>query len=146
VAVDIDLFSDRNFQSTIRGYCNQLGWMISDLNSRRAILKFTANSGTTQTVFIIRHDDTLEFSCPSGLKFQSAQQVSGALSTYLLQENCKYKVGFWCIEEIDEKLVFSIMHNAEMTLLNSSHFRQIVLKLVNACDDFEQLTRKILMN
>lgn len=38
------------------------------------------------------------------------------------------------------------MHNAEMTLLNSSHFRKIVLKLVNTCDDFEQLTRKILMN
>jgi hypothetical protein len=59
MAVDIDLFSDRNFQSTIREYCNQSGWVISNLNSRRAILKFTANSGTTQTVFIIRHDDTL---------------------------------------------------------------------------------------
>ena len=71
MAIDMDIFSANQFEKTIRNYCEQIGWKIKDINHERAILKFNMNSGTTQTVFIIRYESTLEFSCPSGLKYNS---------------------------------------------------------------------------
>lgn len=137
MAIDLDLFSSTNFRSTIQRYCNQLGWRINDINNSRAILKFEANSGNSQTLFIIRYDNTLEFSVPSGLKFYSLDDVPGWMSTLLLSRNSQFKLGFWCIEEISNQQVFSMMHNAEISLMNVDYFRKVVLKLVNDCDEFE---------
>lgn len=142
MAINLDLFSSSNFQSTIYGYCNQLGWRISDINDRRAILRFNADSGNTQTLFIIRYENTLEFSVPSGLKFNSNDDVPGWMSTVLLCQNSQFKIGFWCIEQIEGRSTFSMMHNAEMSLINVDYFSKVVLKLVNDCDEFEQLVAK----
>lgn len=77
MAINLDLFSGSNFRLTMQNYCSQLGWRISDLNDRRAILKFNASSGNTQTLFIVRYENTLEFSVPSGLKFNSDSEIPG---------------------------------------------------------------------
>jgi len=138
MAIDKDLFSSNNFQSTIIGYCNQIGLKISDINPNRAIIKFNMKSGCTQTIFILRYDTTLEFSCPSGLKFDSFNYIPHQLSSFLLKENSKYKIGFWCVEEIGGRLVFSIMHNAEISLIDLSYFVDIVTTLIDKCDEFEQ--------
>jgi hypothetical protein len=95
-------------------------------------------SGCTQTIFILRYDTTLEFSCPSGLKFDSFNYIPHQLSSFLLKENSKYKIGFWCVEEIGGRLVFSIMHNAEISLIDLSYFVDIVTTLIDKCDEFEQ--------
>lgn len=137
MAIDLDLFSGSNYRSTIQKYCNSLGWKIADINDRRTILRFTMDSGTTQTLFIIRYDTTLEFSCPSGIKFSSREDVPGWMSTLLLKENSDYPVGFWCIEELEGKQVFSVMHNAEMSLIDFEYFGRVVMKLISECDKFE---------
>ncbi len=77
MAIDRDLFSGANFKNTIKEYCSQIGWSISDINDKRAVLKFNMNSGNTQTLFILRYGSTLEFSVPSGLKFNSDEDVPG---------------------------------------------------------------------
>ncbi|MCT7957047.1 hypothetical protein [Laspinema palackyanum] len=144
MAINLDLFSGTNFRSTIQNYCTQLKWRINDINDRRAILRFNASSGNTQTLFIIRYENTLEFSVPSGLKFNSDSEIPGVFSTYLLVKNASYKLGFWCIEEISGQKVFSIMHNAEISLINANYFERVVLRLVNECDEFEQAITHIL--
>ncbi|HEY9701256.1 MAG TPA: hypothetical protein V6C58_02365, partial [Allocoleopsis sp.] len=88
--------------------------------------------------FIIRYENTLEFSVPSGLKFYSLEDVPGWMSTMLLSRNSQFKIGFWCLEEIDNQQVFSMMHNAEISLMNVEYFSKVILKLVNNCDEFEQ--------
>ena len=55
-----------------------------------------------------------------------------------MQKNAEYKIGFWCIEKISERLVFSIMHNAEITLTDPEYFARVIIKLVQECDDFEK--------
>lgn len=142
MAIEKDLFSSNNFQVTVRGYCNQIGWRIADINSNKAIIKFNMASGSTQTVFILRYDTTLEFSCPSGLKFDSFDYIPHQISSYLLKESSKYKTGFWCLEEINGRQVFSIMHNAEISLLDINYFIKIVQTLINKCDDFERMTEQ----
>lgn len=131
------LFSGVNFQSTIRKYCADQQWKIADLNNRRATLRFTMSSGRNQTLFIIKYDSTLEFSVPSGVSFHTIDQIPYYFSTLLLQKNAQNKIGFWCIETIGDKLTFSCMHNAELELLNSKYFANIVRFLTNECDEFE---------
>lgn len=146
MAIDKDLFSSSNFQSIIKKYCTHIGWRIEEIDSNGAILQFNMNSGSTQTIFIIRHDTTLEFSCPSGLKFDDFNEIPHAFSSHLLIENCKYKFGFWCIEEINDKKVFSIMHNAEISLMNVNYFIKIIDNLVKKCDEFEQAAEQAIGN
>lgn len=142
MAIDLDLFSNNNYQSTIRRYCGQLGWGISDINDTRTIIKFSMESGTTQTAFIIRYDSTLEFSCPSGLKFDSRDEVPNWLSTLMLCENATYKIGFWAIETISSRQVLSMMHNAEISLLDVNYFQKVIMQMVNKCEQLEQSVSK----
>jgi hypothetical protein len=142
MAIEKDLFSFNNFQATLIGYCSQIGWRISDINPNKAVIKFNMASGSTQTVFILRYDTTLEFSCPSGLKFDSFDYIPHQISSYLLKESSKYKTGFWCLEEIGGRQVYSIMHNAEISLLDITYFINIVQTLINKCDEFERATEQ----
>jgi hypothetical protein len=144
MAIDLDLFSSSNYQQAIRRYCDQLGWDISNINNQHTIIKLSMDSGTTQTVFIIRYDTTLEFSCPSKLKFDSRKDFPSWLSTMMLCENATYKVGFWCIETIDNCQVLSMMHNAEISLIDVNYFQKVVMQTVSKCDQLEQTVSKAL--
>lgn len=138
------LFSGVSFPKTIKKYCAANGWRIADLNSKRAILKFNMSSGRRQTLYIIRYDSTLEFSVPSGAAFDSEDSIPHYLSTLLLQRSSKRKIGFWCLEQIGGKHVYSCMHNAEMKLIDSNYFASVVRALIKECDDFEEVMIQIL--
>lgn len=132
------LFSGVNFASTVRKYCAANGWNIADLNDSCATLRFTVNSKRTKTIFIIRYDLTIEFSVQSMAIFDSHDEIPHFLSTLLLERNAEKKIGFWCIEKIKNKFIYSCMHNAKIQLLDKDHFADIVNTLINECDDFEE--------
>lgn len=132
------LFDGTTFQTTIRSYCSQQQWAVSDINDRRAILRFSMPSNRNQTCYIIRYDSTLEFSVPSSLAFDTVNEVPHFFSTLLLKRSREKKIGFWCIEKIGDKQVYSCMHNAEMQLIDSRYFATVVHALINECDEFEQ--------
>ncbi len=132
-----DLFAGSNFRGTIQRYCNANGWRIADLNDRRAILRFDMNSGRTQTLYIIKYESTLEFSVPSMLAFDSPDKLPHFISSLLLERNSENKIGFWCIETIGNKKVYSYMHNAEMSLLDANFFGRVVTALIKECDTLE---------
>jgi hypothetical protein len=144
MAIDKDLLSSFKFRSTIENFCRTIGWNLYSIDDTRAIMRFNMDSGSVQTVFILKYDSTLEFSCPSGLKFDDTDDIPHYLSTVLLKNNAGYKFGFWCIEEIQGKEVFSIIHNAEMSLIDINYFCKIVYQLVEECDKFEQRIAKIM--
>lgn len=144
MAIDKDVFSSSKFRSTIEAYCRAVGWKIFNIDNKCAIIRFDMESGSTQTVFIIKYDSTLEFSCPTGLKFENIDDIPHQLSTLLLSKNSEYKVGFWAIEKISGKQVFSIVHNAEMTLIDVDYFRRVVLKLIQECDELEQAIESLI--
>jgi hypothetical protein len=138
------LFSGVNFSSTIKKYCATQGWKIADLNSERAILRFAMESGRDQTLFIIRYESTLEFSVPSMAAFESEENMPHFLSTLLMKRSSEKKIGFWCIERIGDKSVYSYMHNAEMQLIDSDYFAKVVRALITECDDFEGVLIQLL--
>jgi hypothetical protein len=138
------LFSGVNFANTIKKYCAANQWKIADLNNDRAILRFNMSSGRDQTLYIIRYESTLEFSVPSMAAFDSEDDIPHFLSTLLLKRSSEKKIGFWCIEKIKTKFVYSCMHNAEMQLMDSNYFAKVVRALINECDDFEGTLLEIL--
>jgi len=146
MAIDKDIFSSFKFRSTIESYCRTLGWKISSIDSRTAVIRFDMESGSTQTVFIIKYDSTLELSCPTGLKFDDIDDIPDRLSTLLLRKNAEYKLGFWGIEEISNKQVFSIIHNAEMSLTDVDYFCRVITQLVQECDKFELAIAELINN
>lgn len=138
------LFSGVNFSSTISQYCSANGWKIAELDSKKAKLRFDMASGRVQTLFIFRYESTLEFSVPSMAIFDSEDDIPHYLSTLLLIRSSERKIGFWCIERIGGKHVYSCMHNAEMQLIDKDYFADVVRALVTECDDFEKVLTDML--
>ncbi|BDI04147.1 hypothetical protein [Sphaerotilus microaerophilus] len=137
-----DLFAGSNFKRTIQQYCADQGWNLVDLSDKRAVLKFRMDSGRIQTLYILKYDTTLEFSVPSELAYED-NDIPHRLSTLLLKRNTERKIGFWCLEVIEDEFVFECMHNAEMQLINSAYFESVVRTLVNECDEFESAIRNL---
>ncbi|MDP1591332.1 MAG: hypothetical protein Q8M07_26495, partial [Prosthecobacter sp.] len=133
----LSYFTRNNFEKTIHGYCQEIGWTISKVDADYARLSFEMESGREQSLHIIRFDSTLEFSVPSQVAFEEGDEIPGWISTLLMRNNSKFKVGFWCIETINSRSVYSVMHNAEQSLMDRDYFASIVRRLVGACDDFE---------
>lgn len=138
------LFSGANFQYTIQKYCKQIGWNISDINSKSASLMFTMSSGRRQLLVICRFESTLEFSVPSIASFPSEDSLPHYLSTILLRSNSQNRFGFWCIEETPMGYTYSMMHNAELELMNVEYFARVVTALLQKCDDFEEILTRMM--
>jgi len=131
------LFSGVNFKSTVQKYCQLIGWKIAEIDDKHAVLKFSMDSGRNQNLWIIRYESTLEFSVPSMANFDSEDNIPHYLSSLLLKRNSQKKIGFWCIEEIGGKHIYSYMHNTELQLINTEYFQYVVRALINECDEFE---------
>ena len=138
-AMDLaELFLGSEFKRTIRRYCEANELNISELTDTAAVLKFEMDSGKTQTLYIIKYGTSLEFSCPSGkLKYDSIESMPHQGSTLLLLRSKELTVGFWCIEKVKDIFVYSFMHNAELSLINSEYFGKVVYAVVNELEKFE---------
>jgi hypothetical protein len=130
-----------DFVTKIQDYCQQSGWQAAELDETHAVLRFVTEGKRTQTLYMIRYASVLEFSVPSLAAFDSQAAVPHFFSTLLLKRNARNKIGFWCIEEIGGKQVFSYMHNANLDQLTSDYFLQVVQTCVKECEDFELLLR-----
>ena len=138
------LFSGLNFRNTIQKYASHHSWRVAEVDNDHALLRFSMQSGRTQILYIMRYDLTLEFSVPSLVNFDSENEIPHYLSTLLLQRNTEKKYGFWCIEKVGGKFVYSYMHNAEIQLIDVEYFGKVVRALLNECDDFEGSILKML--
>ncbi len=138
------LFSGLNFRNTIQKYAAQHSWRVAEVDNDHAVLRFSMSSGRTQILYIVRYDTTLEFSVPSLLSYDSDSEIPHYLSTLLLQRNASQKYGFWCIEKVGGKYIFSYMHNAEIQLIDVEYFGKVVRALLNECDEFEGTILKML--
>lgn len=119
--------------------CTAQNWAIREVDNEHAVIEFSVENARTQTLFVFSFDDFLEFSVPSFAAFDSPENIPHILSTSLLQINAKTRIGFWCIEKIGEKNVFTFMHNASPPQINEAQFREIVTTLIQRVDEFENL-------
>lgn len=131
------------FSSFISRMCAASNWAIREIDDEHAIIEFTLDQARSQTLFIFSFGDELEFSVPSFAAFDSLEDVPHFISSTLLQVNAKTKIGFWCLEQIGNKMVYSYMHNARMKMVDEAQFVDIVMTLVQRVDEFETLLMKM---
>ncbi|MEO5678558.1 MAG: hypothetical protein ABIS47_02710 [Acidimicrobiales bacterium] len=127
----------QDFEGRVRGWVAANGWVVHDLNAKRAIIKFDLPSGRTQTLYAIDLGTVVEMSVPSVLVFDSVEDVPRDLAVTCLRRNAKNTVGFWCIEQIEGKQAFSCMWNVPHRLLDAQTFGEVVREVVVVCDDLE---------
>ncbi len=130
---------DKEFMPFLTRMCAAHNWVIREVDNEHAVIEFSVDKTRTQTLFIFSFDDYLEFSVPSFAAFDSPENIPHILSTSLLQINAKTKIGFWCVEKIGEKSVFTFMHNASLAQLDETLFGEIVTTLIQRVDEFENL-------
>jgi hypothetical protein len=131
------------FSKLITRHCSEIGWSVAELKSNSAQIIFKMDSGRKQVVYVINCESTIEFSVPSALAVDAEADLPHSLSTALLCQNSRYKLGAWCIEQIQGKLVYSVMHNVDIHLLDRNCFERIISVLTAECDQFEGALEKL---
>ncbi len=125
------------FKQNITNCAKDNHWKLSEITDTYAVLELVAESGTVQTLYVNKFPNTIEFSIPSAYAFKSDQDL-GEASTALLERNADLRIGYWCLEKIDKKWTFEVMHNEPLDQLDANYFGDIVASLVKECDEFEQ--------
>jgi hypothetical protein len=131
------------FQNFITQMCAAHQWKITESDFEHAVIQFAVNDTRSQVLFIFGFDNALEFSVPSFASFDSLENVPHIISTTLLQINAKTKIGFWCLEQIGDRLVYSFMHNTGMDGMPEAQFGEIVTSLIQRVEEFENLLVKM---
>jgi len=132
-----DNFQESQFKKMVQLYCRLHKWTISDIGDEWAALKFRPKSGRVQLCMIRKYGSTIEFAAPSALALDESDPIPHPLSTALLLKNSQKTVGFWCIESLGPKRIYTVMHNEDMQMLNEDTFGRIVVALIRECDAFE---------
>lgn len=135
--------SNEKFSAFIQHMCSTNNWAVREVDNEHAIIEFTLDQARSQTLFIFSFDEEIEFSVPSFAAFDSLEAVPHFISSTLLQVNAKTKIGFWCLEQIGNKMVYSYMHNAHITDVDDKRFVEIVMTLIQRVDEFENLLMKM---
>lgn len=135
--------SPSEFNEYVSRMCLANGWKITESDEDHAVIQFGVDNKRTQTLFIFGFDEALEFSVPSFAAFESLDAVPHIISSTLLQINAKTKLGFWCLEQIGDRLVYTFMHNAKGKNIDETGFGEIVNTLIQRVDEFEGLLEKM---
>lgn len=125
------------FEATILELAGANGWVVHDLNAKRAVIKFDLASGRTQTLYVIDLGEVVELSVPSVMVYDTVDEVPHDLAVTCLRRSAKTKVGFWCLEQIEGKQAFSFMWNLQLRQLDAVTFGDVVRALVVGCDELE---------
>jgi hypothetical protein len=139
---DVDVLPS-DFMNFITRMCGVHQWKITESDNEHAVIQFAVNETRSQTLFVFGFDNSLEFSAPSFAAFDSFENVPHLISTTLLQINAKTKIGFWCLEQIGDRFVYTFMHNATMAHVSEETFGDIVTSVIQRVDEFENLLMKM---
>jgi len=131
------------FLTFISRMCEANKWKITESDSEHVVIQFAVNEARSQTLFIFGFDNSLEFSVPSFAAFDSLEDVPHLISSTLLQINAKTKIGFWCLEQIGNRFVYTYMHNTVMENVTTESFGEIVSSIIERVEEFESLLTKI---
>ncbi|MEM1171540.1 MAG: hypothetical protein AAGJ08_21270 [Cyanobacteria bacterium P01_H01_bin.35] len=128
--------AQQSFEYFVRNNCAKANWNIAKLNDRQAMLQFTMDSGRVQRLYICKYDSILEFSVPSAAVFDSFDDIPDVISSILLTKNSEYKLGGWCVEKIQDKAVYSIVHNVDINSVDFAYFVDLVHCIISECEKF----------
>jgi hypothetical protein len=132
---------DERFEALMMGYIENNHWDNYEIDDDLVSIEFEAESGNTQTIYCSLHEDTVEFDIPSAIVYDSLEQVDINIAMHQLTRNSQLRIGFWVLEEIEDKFCFSLMWNMPLEMLevlNDDWFSQSIFDMIMEVDLFEQ--------
>jgi hypothetical protein len=136
--------TDRQFKQVLAACAKANGWKFSRLRKQEAVLAFLMPAGHNQTIYFSDFGDGIEIAVLTNGVFDSLEDFPHPLSTFLLYQNANHTIGYWCVEDVDDKVVISYMHNIALSQLSPELFRRIVETLVQECDTFNLMLPHLL--
>lgn len=131
------MFEGSAFPYHIGRYCKQQNWGGKIHNENFAVVDFKMESGRDLSCYILRLDSTLQFSVASSLQFSTIEEIPGHIATALMMRSSNLKYGSWCIEQLEDICVFTVVHSVEWHLMDDSFFPRVVRSLVIECEEVE---------
>lgn len=129
-----------DFQQLLSRFADFLGWNPADINEHQAHFLLHGEEGEELELLVFLTGGRADFLIPSGMAFESEDEVLGDVSTELLQRNAGLVYGAWTLVELDEAYSYAIYWPvaledlAEMPL---EIFARRVKGLLKECADFD---------
>lgn len=123
------------FKQAIKTYCEEDRLHLLEVNEDYAELEYRMDGRNSTNIHVTRRGSTIKFSVFNPTAFDE-DSPADAFSTILLRLNSQSKVGFWCVERIKNKVIYSFANSVELKLLNSCSFVENIVGLIKECDRF----------
>lgn len=132
------------FKYAIRTFCdeNQMNLLEGDENQVEVIYGAEAKDG--RRIHITRRDSTIKLSVSSSLA--ESEDPASDIATILLRLNSQNKIGFWGMEQVKDKVIYSLASSAQLKLLDSRQFAEIIDGLIKECDALDGIPEKVFKN
>jgi hypothetical protein len=127
------------FKRAVKTYCEEHRLELTEIDEDKGELLLVIDDDRKKRLHLARYDSTVEFSLPGASTFNSTEDLPGSFSTNLLLRNARKKIGFWCVDKIRGRFVYSFMHNAELKLLDGQQFFNIVSGLIAESEAIEEI-------
>lgn len=130
------------FKRAVKTYCEEHQLELTEIDEDKGELLLSIPPERKKRLHLARYDSTVEFSLPGASTFASTEELPGSFSTNLLLRNARKKIGFWCVDKIKGRFVYSFMHNAELKLLDGQQFFNIVSGLIAESEAIEEIVQE----
>lgn len=125
------------FKCAIKTYCEEDGLSLIEVDEDCAELEYLTDSGNSKTIHIKRDGSTIKLSVLNPTAFKDAGPAD-AIATTLLRLNAQSRTGFWCVEQIKNRAVYSFANSVQLKLLDGRHFVESVVGLIEESDAIEE--------
>lgn len=124
-------------------YCGKYGWPYEEKAENTFYATVPGKDKESKILWIVLTDGLIEFSIQSDFSVAASEDFVGLLSTFMLNMNSKVDFGFWCIEELNDRKIASMMHNEAPEDIDQTVFKKIVDSMLNTCSILEETAKSL---
>jgi 8-oxo-dGTP pyrophosphatase MutT (NUDIX family) len=125
------------FKYAIKTFCDENQLELLEGDEDHAEIVYRTKAKDSRHVHVTRRDSTIKLYV-SGSLVESEDPVN-TFATMLLRLNSQNKTGFWCMEQVKDKAVYSLTSSVPLKLLDSYHFAEIIEGLIAECDALDEI-------
>jgi 8-oxo-dGTP pyrophosphatase MutT (NUDIX family) len=126
------------FKHAIKSYCDESPLNLLQVDEDYAELEYRMANGDDRHIHITRCGSIIKLSIYSPII--KSEGSADSFSSLLLRLNSQNEIGFWCIEQVKDKALYSLTNSVQLKLSDSRHFVEIIAGLIGECDAIEGIT------
>lgn len=129
------------FKQAVKTFCDENQLNLLEVDEDYARLEYGMPNGDAKNIHLARRGSTIKFYIYSSVI--KSGTTNDAFSTNLLRLNARNKTGFWCIEQDENKVSYSLTNSVQLKLLDGHQFAEIITGLIEECDAIEGITPNV---